>query len=235
MHIHVNTKHLQEYKQKLTSLKRSAFPNAIRNTLNDAAFDMKQNTLHASASRNFKHTRSKNFFKSFTQVEKAKGFDISQMRAITGMVDRGKDSVKTALENMNLHEKGGSIRKGSTYLQGARISKGFGRLVRKANYLENLDIIEDSKLTYMEKVAKAFKEKKAFIHNGYLISVTSMSHKGKGKKRKVKIKTVLLTKKRKNVKINPNHFITEAGGITQKRIPFIFKNQADRQISRYTK
>ncbi len=50
---------------KLEQLHRSAFPLAVRGTLNAAAFDVKMKTLDESATQNFER-RSPTFFKRFS-------------------------------------------------------------------------------------------------------------------------------------------------------------------------
>lgn len=219
-----------QYEKKLTSLKRSAFPTAIRNTLNDAAFEMKKDHLHTSAAKNFKHTRSKNFFKRFSGVNKATGWDINKMQSTIGLLDMGVKTAKTAIENMDKHEKGGGVNNGAIYLNDSRTSKNFGRLVRKVNYFKKGSVVK-GKGSF---VAKAYKSKDLEIpmkHGKFLIQVTNIRRSKKGK---LKITSKLLMKERKNVKIKPNHFVMLAGQRTQRDIPSNFKKNAEKQIKRFT-
>ncbi len=230
MQIKIDSNAIQQYEKKLTSLKRSAFPNAIRATLNDAAFEMKKDNLHTSAANNFKHTRSKNFFKRFSGVKKATGWDVNKMQSTIGMLDMGVKTAKTAINNMEKHEKGGNISDGAVYLPDSRTSKIFGRLVRKVNYFKKGNVI-GGKASFVAKAYKSTELKAPMKHNGFLIQVTNIR---KTKKGKIKITSRLLMKERENVKIKPNHFILKAATQTQKNIPVNFKKNAEKQIKRFT-
>jgi len=230
MQIKIDSKAIEQYERKLTSLKRSAFPNAIRSTLNDAAFEMKKDNLHTSAANNFKHTRSKNFFKKFSGVKKATGWNINQMQSEIGMLDLGVKTAKTAISNMEKHEKGGSINDGAVYLPDSRTSKNFGRLVRKVNYFKKGNVIK-GKGSFVAKAYKSMELKMPMKHEKFLIQVTNIR---KTKKGKIKITSKLLMKERENVKIKPNNFVLKAATQTQKQIPTNFKKNAERQIKRFT-
>ena len=68
--IDVNTDSLIKLTAKLENLSRSALPVAVRGTLNNAAFDVKQRTLTKSAEKNFPHLKQKRFFLKLFQVLK---------------------------------------------------------------------------------------------------------------------------------------------------------------------
>lgn len=246
MNIKVDAKALDLYKGKLKSLNKSAFPTAVRNTLNDAAFDMKKNELHKSAKKNFKHTRSNNFFKRFTRVERANGFKIDQMQAVMGMVDLGDKAARTAVENMGLHEKGGMINDGAMYLKESRTANAFGKLVRKVNYYDKNKVISGrskqkrgrgtKKSKFVARAYRALKEKKPMFFDSmkgnFLVEVKSIK---KSKKGKLRIKTKLLMKERKYVNIKRNSFVSEGAYSTKHKIPEFYKKQAYKQIKKYTK
>ncbi|KKN42121.1 hypothetical protein LCGC14_0716250, partial [marine sediment metagenome] len=73
--LNVNTDEVVRYSNKLEKLHRSAFPIAIRGTLNNAAFDVKQKTMPVSAEKEFVN-RQPNFFKANSKVNMAKGFNV---------------------------------------------------------------------------------------------------------------------------------------------------------------
>ena len=228
MQIKIDSNAIKQYEKKLNDLHRSAFPNAIRSTLNDAAFEMKKDNLHTSATKNFKHTRSKSFFKKFSGVKKATGWNINEMYSEIGLLDMGVKTAKTAIDNMHMHEKGGSINEGATYLRDSRTSKSFGRLVRKQNYFKRSKFVKGK--NYVRKAFVALKENAIMQHGDYLIRVNKIT-----KGRKLRINTTLLMKKRKNARITPNHFITKAGIETRKSIPLNFRKHAQKQIKKRMK
>lgn len=216
---------MKKYERKLGELHRSAFPNAIRATLNDAAFEMKKNNLHTSAARNFKYTRSKTFFKRFSAVNKAKGWKINEMYSEVGMLDMGQKSAKTAIDNMHLHETGGNVKKGAIYLKGSRTSKNFGKLVRKVNYLKKENHVKSG--NYVKKAFVALKENKLMKQGDYLIKVNKIT---KGKK--LRINTSFIAKERENTRISPNKFISKAAEVTQRKIRSNFQKNAEYQIQK---
>lgn len=244
--IKIDSSELKRYEKKLNDLHRSAFPNAIRSTLNDAAFEMKKNNLHTSAAKNFKHTRSKSFFKKFSGVKKAKGWDINKMYSEIGMLDMGNKSARKAVENMKLHEIGGVIDDGSQYLKGSRVSESYSKLVRKVNYYDKNRVVSGRsslrngkgtrKSKFVARAYRSLKEGKPIFMNSMkgniLVQVHNIQHRNK---KKVRIKSTLLMKERDSVKITPNKFITKAAGVTQKDIPLNFQKNAEYQIKKRMK
>jgi len=83
MIITINTRNAAELGKRLTGLHRSAFPSAVRNTLNDAAFKAKS-LVPEQADENFT-IRQKNLFKRAVVTDKAKGFNLASMRSKVGL------------------------------------------------------------------------------------------------------------------------------------------------------
>lgn len=109
MVLDINTKAAIVMTAKLERMGKSTLPVAIRTALNSAAFDVKQNTLLDSAEDNF-IKRSPNFFKAFSKVDKAEGFNVNTMKAVVGMTERGlKGENNYAVEDLEKQEKGGTI------------------------------------------------------------------------------------------------------------------------------
>ena len=88
----INTNDVIKLTNKLDELHRSALPSAVRNTLNNAAFEMKKN-IPFQADKKF-ITRDKGFFKRMSAVNKASGFDINRMVAETGIISKDKKLAK---------------------------------------------------------------------------------------------------------------------------------------------
>lgn len=104
----VNTDEHIELTVKLNNLHRSAFPVAVRETLNDVAFETKK-VLPSIASGKF-ITRNKAFFRAFSGVTRARGFNLSNMKSVAGILpDKGGKGSKIA-EGLEKQETGGTIK-----------------------------------------------------------------------------------------------------------------------------
>lgn len=236
----VSTDGLQDMTKKLKEINRSAFPVAVRQALNSAAFDVKKNTLQQSAERNFIR-RSPNFFKAFSGVKKAVGFNMNTMKSEVGMTDQGKSSARTAIRNMDKQEIGGEIEDGTDYLKASRGGNNNKR-VSKANYFnKNKNLsgafknARTSKSQFIAKAYASFKGKKKMYFSSekgqFLMQVTGIR---KNKKGAIKIKSKLMTKSRsgKPAKIRATHFAREAAQATTLKIEGFYIAEAEKQINR---
>jgi hypothetical protein len=241
--ININTDAFVVLANKLERLNRSALPVAVRQTLNDAAFDVKQKTLQESASKNFIR-RSPNFFKAFSAVNKADGFNINQMKAEVGMTDRGKVSARTAVKHMDLQEEGGATAEGAAYLRAARAGNNAGK-VRRSNYFDKSKLVHgalkrpgSAKSNFVAMAFIAAKEKKNISiktsRGRFLVSVSNVR---KLKNGAIKITSKLLMKDRagKPAHITATHFSREAAQMTVNKIPGFWLKQAEKQFERALK
>lgn len=171
--LNVNTDAVKAYTEKLAKLSRSAFPVAVRGALNNAAFDVKQNTMPKSADAAFTK-RSPNFFKATSTVDMAKGFDVTSMQSRVGF-DEGKAKSagnKQAVSELEQQEHGTKIEDHSwTPLKSARVGNSENKLVRANARLRK---IKEQKIVFQsagkgksegEKFAKAV----AFAGKGGLV------------------------------------------------------------------
>ncbi len=109
MRLNINTDALVVFTNKLEKLHKSAFPSAVRNALNSTAFDVKKNTLQKEASKQFIN-RAPTFFKAFSKVQMAQGFNVNTMAATVGMVSQGlKGGNNYAVKDLEQQEDGGKI------------------------------------------------------------------------------------------------------------------------------
>lgn len=96
---------------RLERLSKTAIPNAIRQTLNRTAMDVKQNTMIEQSNRAF-IKRKPTFFNATSKVEFAKGSDINTLAAVVGFVAPGtKKESGHATQDLEEQEHGGSINK----------------------------------------------------------------------------------------------------------------------------
>lgn len=129
MRLNINSNAIVKHAATLERLHRSALPVAVRQTLNSAAFDVKQHTMPAQAKKTFAE-RDKNFFKANSKVAPATGFAINTMRATVGFVPLG--GTNQAVDDLDAQEYGGKI-DGRTFipLAQARSANSWGRKPRR--------------------------------------------------------------------------------------------------------
>lgn len=245
--INVDSSAMSVYTQKMRAINKTAIPVAVRNTLNDTAFYDKKTAFPRSAEANFSKIKNKTFFKRFTGVQKAKGYNVNKMQSVMGMTDLGNRSARDAVERMTIQERGGVINEGFAYLKAARGNKENGK-VRKANYYDKSKVISGrskagrnkgtNKSKFVARAFKALKEKKPMFFNSmkgnFLVSVKSIKRDGRTK---VKMDFKLLMKERttKPSKIKATHFTEKAGLDSQKKINEFYFIQAEKQIKRIAK
>jgi hypothetical protein len=238
MKIDVNSVELIKYSDKLEYLSKKALGYAIKNTLNNAAFDMKKKTILKSAEQNFDGFKSPNFFKKYTGVSKATESNINQMTAMVGIVPSSNSKVKKALDGLEKQEFGGDS-DGFSYLKDARAGSKLDRYVSNKKYYDKENVISGRskgkstrKSAFVARAYRAHKEGKTMFMNNlkgnFLAEVKSFRKTKKG----LKIKTKLLMKERENTKIKPTKFMSEAGEESQMKMPQYYIKEAGEQIKR---
>lgn len=125
MQFSIDTSSLQHLSKQLKSLNRSAFPVAIRKTLNDAAYNTKLKTMPKKANSTFKK-RQPNFFKANSKVVPAVGFNVKTMKADVGFFSNNlRGNNNRAVKDLEQQEHGGAIPKKDFIAEdGARKSSG---------------------------------------------------------------------------------------------------------------
>ncbi len=109
MKLNINTDEAVKFTNKLEKLHKSALPVAVRETLNEAAFDLKKNEMLKKAKSAFIE-RQQNFFKANSKVEKALGFNINAMKATVGFFENTlKGNNNYAVKDLEQQEHGGRI------------------------------------------------------------------------------------------------------------------------------
>lgn len=140
MRLNINTDASVVYANKLEKLRKSALPNAIRESLSKAALDVKQRSMPKSANKAFVN-RQKNFFKAFSRVEFAKGKDLRTMKSTVGFTNSGlKGGSNFAVKDLEQQENGGSI-DGRSFIpmDDARSGGSPNRMVKLINRISKMD------------------------------------------------------------------------------------------------
>lgn len=233
----INTSALSALTDKLQRINRSAFPVAIRGTLNGAAFDVKKTTMPASAAAEFTQ-RNPRFFKSTSKVVMAKGFDVPNMRSEVGFTSAGNNQ---AIDDLEQQEHGGRI-KGRSFLplDTARAGGSNSRPIRpnaRLKQINNIVNVENaSGKNDKEKFVKsALHAGRGGIlltkHNGKQIMwrVNSLTRTADGK---FKLTPLYTYDKGRDVGIKPTNFMAEASQVSAGKIETLYIKEANRQFAK---
>lgn len=240
--LEIDTHEVAEYSKKLAQLHRSAFPNAVRNTLNSAAFDVKKNTLPKVSGHKFQN-RTPNFFKAFSRVEMAKGFDLKTMASVVGMMEQGlKGSNNYAVKDLEQQETGGRIGgKSFIPLNSARVGRSNKRNVQPKNRISNirgLVSVSDAKGSgkgqrFIKSVVHAGAGGYVLTERGYVLRVDSLRRI----KNRWRFKLTALYSYRNNrsVTVRKTQFMEHSARISAKKMPIFYKFEANKQFKKYLK
>lgn len=216
----INTKAHIELTAKLGKLHRSALPVAVRGTLNDLAFETKKN-IPETASRKFT-TRNPSFFRAFSSVDRARGFDINSMTATVGINPSKGSKVAEGLEKQ---ETGGAIqgRKLIPHDKG-RVSGSHSKRLRRKHRFGNIKIGDSRKkgqgsINYL------------LIKKGSKGTVFEI--KGTGRRRK--LTPVYSYRSSKTSRVQSSPFMKPASIMAMKKINTFYRIQAERQFKRLLK
>ncbi len=225
----VNTDGIAWYTNQLEKMHQSAFPNAVRGTLNSLAFDVKQKTMPIQVQKEFVN-RNKTFFKANSRVEKAKGFDVDSMQSIVGFKAHSNTKNNKAVDELEQQEYGGLIKDRKLIpLRGARVSKDNKRMVSSKNRLSKLkarQIRKSSKKSFVKDVHKAGKGNFIRTEKSILL-ITSI------RKNVFKFKRIYKINNSKTVKIDRTGFMKTASLKSLAKAELIYIKEAQRQFERY--
>lgn len=216
MRLDVNTDASIVLTAKLEKLHKSAFPSAVRNTLNEVAFNTKK-IVPETAKKNFT-IRDKNLFKRFVLVEKAQGFDVNKMASKVGVDATTKSKLAEGLEKQ---ETGGIIT-GSKLIANdrARISGNNAKKVKQANFISRVG-----------KVSK----KGNRIKGSKYIMISKGSKKTIFETKKGKLTPLYTVKKTNKTKVKSKPFISTSAKLSASKMESIYDKQAEFQFKKYLK
>lgn len=245
--LNVNNDSVIALTAKLERLKKSAFPSAVRSSLNDAAFEMKGKNILESAKKNM-HVKNRGVFKKFTGVNKATGFDVNSMQSEVGFIP--KDGIKgdKVPRGMEGNEVGGTDNDGSMYLAGARRQKSRKRNVLLKNRYDKNKLAKGHKKrirgaekkasNVMAMMAAWQEDKPVFIRAksgvGYVVEVLSVFNMSSGK-RDFKLNFLMRSRRKNPSKMKATHFNKEAAIKTSKQMDVFYKKNAEFQFSKIWK
>lgn len=241
MEFNVNTDEVVVFTNKLEKLSRSAFPNAVRGTLNGLALDVKQNTIADVTSKTFTERR-KNFFKANSRVNFAKGFKLDAMRAEVGFLARNSLKNSKAVDELEQQEHGGNIKDRELIpLEKARTSKNVRKNVKKANRLRTIKkIVKVSGQPGRNQKHKFYNAVFRAGIGGYVqtdkvvFRVKNIrAQKNKGHRFQFQLENLYFVNKSKKVNIQATHFMEKATKESYKKADEIYFKEGDRQFERH--
>lgn len=245
MMFNINSTALVQHTNRLEKMHRSALPNAVRNTLNNAVYDVKTNSMPKQAGVDFTK-RQPNFFKSQSKFENAKGFNVDSMKATVGFVEGGlKGGNNYAVKDLEAQEHGGSIdKKAFIPLNESRTGKSYSKSVKSNVRLTNIDRLVNARnqkgKNKAEKFVKAilkagnggFVLGSEFKGQNILYKVTSVRSNIKSRKLQYKLIALYDYQKGRSVKVKSTHFMEEASLKSAQKMEVFFINNARKEIDK---
>jgi hypothetical protein len=246
MKFDINTARVSAFAKELSELHRSAFPVAVRGTLNNAAFDVKQNTMPKSAKDTFIQ-RQPNFFKANSKVDMAKGFNVESMQATVGF--KPLSGTNKAVDDLEQQEYGGNI--GGRSFVPLKEARG-GDWKKKPRSRYRISDIKNKIIDSKKSKGKNDKEKfiKAAIHAGkggfvlgnktnssgnkFLFKINSVKRL-KGGNTVINSTPIFAVEKNRKVKPKATHFMQKASLKSANDLEKNFAMQAEKQIKKYLK
>lgn len=235
MLLNINSDAAVKFTNTLEQMHRSALPNAVRNTLNSVAFDVKQNTMPASASKEFTN-RVPNFWKANSRVQMAKGFNIGSMEAVVGFYPKGGPGSDHAVDDLEEQEYGGTIEsrsfipmtsaRGGNQAKPVRPQNRLGRVKKiiNANTIEG----KTPQQQFIHAVNKAGK-------GGFVIGNNSrktLFRVESAEPGNIKLKALFSYEKGRNVRVSGKGFMRSASLVSAGKMESIYAREAQKQIDR---
>lgn len=233
---------------KLERLNKSAFPNAVRSTLNDASFEMKKKNIFASAKLNMT-VRNPSFFRKFTGVKKATGNNINSMYSEVGFKNTDPNPIKgkKAIIGMEHNEVGGSDSTGAWYLKKTRGQNSLKRKVQMAKRFDKKNLAQGNKKRIRKKGGQSVvmammagwqEGKPVSIRSKegirYVVEVKSVFNMATGK-RDFKVDFLMRSRTKKTAKAKATHFNKEAAIKTSKQMESFYAKNFEFQFNKVLK
>lgn len=225
---------------------RKHLPSAVRNTLNDVALNgTKKRELLRTTEKTFTQ-RQKNFFRVASTVDRAKGWQISNMKSVVGISDNRLVGSQAA-QDLKEQEQGGTI-DGRSFipLKGARVSNSWGRMVRKKYRLSNIQ----NKIIDAQNNRKGRNEKEKWILSaihaqvgGFVIGTNKIGggsrilYEIKNLKKKdsgysIGAHPIYSVQSGRSVRVKRTNFMKRSADNVAKDLAFTFNKMARRELDR---
>lgn len=243
MQVDINTDASVVFTNKLEKLHRSALPNAIRSTLNSAAFDVKKVTMPKSADDAFTK-RVPNFFKANSRVEMAQGWSVKSMKATVGFTEGGlKGGRNFAVKDLEQQERGGTIKARSFVPSDQARGGSKTKPVRPGNRLSRIKKVVNSTQVAGENRQEKFIKSAVYAGKGghvignfqkaMLWKITSIRRVGR--MTRIKKKALYSFERGRDVRVKGTGFMEKASMESAEKMEKWYIEAAKKQIQRLTK
>lgn len=228
---------MNTHAQKLREISRSAFPSAVRQTLNDAVYDVKTNTMLEQTRKDFVN-RQDNFFKANSSFEKAEGFNVSSMKSTIGFVEKGlKGQNNRAIQDLEDQEAGGNIEKKSFIpMATARTSASVRSLVRPNARLAKIkNVVKASQMGFSNPKSNFIVAAHKAGKGGYFISKNTLWRVNKlnpTKSNDLGLTPLYNYRENRSVRVDATHFMRDASLKTADKLDNMFLKNAEKQINK---
>lgn len=234
MILDVNNNDVIKHVTRLERMSTRALPYAIRNTLNDTAFETRNNQIKASEKQFI--NRNETFFKSRINATRAKGVNVNNMESTSGVYARGSGAREQPVWNLKTQETGGSLDVGSVPTKDAR-GGSEAKKIPTRNRLSRAKVRGDSgrlaKKGYIAKQIVAAKTKKLVVSKRAIYRVTGV-HYGAGNR--ISFNTELLyVRDYKKRSYKKRSFIEQEPTKIQTLMNKQFKINIEKQLAHYNK
>jgi len=242
MRLDVNMDGAIQLTARMERLNRSAFPLAVRSTLNDLAFDMKQKELGNSFKKNFKpKAGSLSYYKKLNRVEKAAGYNVNSMQSKVGLLSTNRND-QNFISGMEKQEFGGNIKKGLRYLKDAR-GGSLRKRVSEDNYYKKSKMVKGpfrragtKKSKFVASAIVSMRENKMMFlktsKGKMLVKVNSISSSILDKKIKFDFNFIAMSRKKKQTNLRARGNVKEAQEKTIVKVTRFYQKNADYQFNR---
>lgn len=231
---------------KLEKTHRAALPNAIRNTLNNAAFEVK-NEIPIQGQKKFV-TRSKGFLRAFSTVDKASGFNVNNMVATAGI--NSKRGSKVA-EGLVAQEFGGTLDTSRLVPHDdARTSGSHLKRLKRKNWKQKLNANKGGKAyrahkgsrksKFVAAVMSTVKSGKEFMilqngGTGMLYRIKGSKARKRSGKLNFKVEKLFYIKSTDEAQTKGKGFILASKNIALQKMDGFYKKNAEYQLKKYWK
>lgn len=244
--LRVDTDELIKLTVKLEKVHRAAFPNAVRSTLNNAAFETKKE-IPIQGQKKF-ITRSKGFLRAFSTVDKATGFNVNRMVATTGINSKKGSKVASNLEKQ---EFGGSLYTSKIVPHDdSRVSKSHSKRLRRKNWPSKINAHNSTQAfkshtgtrgsKFVAAVMSAAKRGKKYMilesqGRGMLYEIKGLKSNRKTGRLNFKVDKLFSIKRSSRATTQSKGFIRASKNKVIKKITKNYKNNAEYQLKKYWK
>lgn len=226
---------------ELSKLHRAVLPNSVRSTLNDLAFDVKKRTLIPAVDKTM-ILRNQSFFKKYSGVERAVGFEVNKMFSEVGFIPAG--SASKAVDRLEQQDEGGVLDKRNMVpLNKSRVGSTIKGKVRGSNYLNKIKIaghvIKGDKQGLIRGVTRTkissggAGKGVGIIYGQILYEILGFKRLRKTNSIKLNIKPIYSYKKDRKITVKPHHFISKSAMESSSKCQELFNKNLQIQMSKF--